>query len=108
LACENASLLHTDRFGDKAAQEHATKAAKTKGGSTPSKPSASKPPISNTPRAPPASKGTNIASVSTPLPVDQKVGIKLKGTMETKDNEVVVDPSNLDKMLWISDNLDPK
>jgi hypothetical protein len=42
------------------------------------------------------------------LPVDQKVGIKLKGTMETKDNEVVVDPNNLDKMLWISDNLDPK
>jgi hypothetical protein len=32
----------------------------------------------------------------------------LKGTMETEDKEVVVDPSNTDKMLRISDNLDLK
>jgi hypothetical protein len=69
---------------------------------------ASKSPISNTPRGPPASKGTNIASVSTPSPVDQKANNKLKGTMGTEDKEVVVDLINPDKKLRISDNLDPK
>jgi hypothetical protein len=44
-------------------------------------------------------KGTNIALASTPLPADQKVDNKLKGTMETKDKEVAVDPNNLDKKL---------
>jgi hypothetical protein len=54
------------------------------------------------------SKGTNIASASTPSPVNQKVDNKLKGTMETKDKEVVGDPSNLDKKVQINDNLNPK
>jgi hypothetical protein len=108
LACENISLLHVGRFGDKATQERAAKAAKTKGGSTPNKASGSKPPISNSPRAPLASKGTNIASGSTLSPTDQKVDYKLKGTVGTEDKEVLVDPSNLDKKLWISDNLYPK
>jgi hypothetical protein len=36
------------------------------------------------------------------------VDYKLKGTMGTEDKEVVVDPNNPDKKLWISDNLDPK
>jgi hypothetical protein len=48
LACNNTSLSYTGHFGNKTAQEQA---AKTKGGSTPSKPSASKPPTGNTPRA---------------------------------------------------------
>jgi hypothetical protein len=102
LACENISLSH---FGEKAAQEQA---AKTRGGSTPSKPSASKPPIGNSPQIPPVSKGTNIASVSMPSPVDLKVDNKLKGTLETEDKEVAVDPSNPNKKLHISDNLNPK
>jgi hypothetical protein len=51
----------------------------------PSKISTSKPPIDNSPRIPPASKGTNVASVSTEVPTDQKVDNKLKGTLETKD-----------------------
>jgi hypothetical protein len=33
---------------------------------------------------------------------------KLLGTLGIEDNEVVVDPSNPDKKLWISGNLDPK
>jgi hypothetical protein len=33
---------------------------------------------------------------------------KLKGTMETKGKKVAVDPSNPDKKLLISDNLDSK
>jgi hypothetical protein len=108
LACENASLSHADRFGEKAAQEQEDKAAKIKCGSTPSKISASKPPISSSPRIPPASKGTNIASPSTPAPTDQKVDNKLKATLETEDKHVIMDPNNLDKKLRISDNLDPK
>jgi hypothetical protein len=83
LACENTSLSHASCFDDKATQEQAAKAAKTKGGSTPSKASASKPPTSNTPRAPAASKGINIASVSTLVPADQKADIKLMGTVGT-------------------------
>jgi hypothetical protein len=107
-ACENASLSYVGCFEEKAAQEQAAKAAKVKGGSMPSKTSASKPPIGNSPRLLPSSKGTNIALGSTPALVDQKADNKLKGTMETKDKQVIVDPSNPDKKLWISDNLDPK
>jgi hypothetical protein len=101
-------LSHTGHFGDKAAHEQAAKVAKIKGGSTPGKPSASKPPIGNALRAPPASKGTNIASGSNPSPTDQKVDNKLKGTMGIEDKEVVVDPRNPDKKLRINDNLDLK
>jgi hypothetical protein len=101
-------LSHVSRFGEKAAPEQDDKAAKIKGGSISSKPSASQPSIGNSPRIPPASKGTNIASTSTPMPADNKVDNKLKGTLETKDNEVAVDPSKLRKKLWISNNLDPK
>jgi hypothetical protein len=108
LACENASLSYVGCFEEKAAQEQAAKAAKVKGGSMPSKTSASKPPIGNSPRLLPSSKGTNIALGSTPALVDQKADNKLKGTMETKDKQVIVDPSNPDKKLWISDNLNPK
>jgi hypothetical protein len=35
LACENATLTHAGRFGEKAAQEQAIKVAKTQGNSTP-------------------------------------------------------------------------
>jgi hypothetical protein len=108
LACENASLSHVGRFGEKTIQEHAAKIAKTKGGSTPSKSSASKPLIINYPQIPPAWKGTNIASASIPSSTDQKANNKLKGILEIEDKEFVVDPSNPDNKLWISDNLDPK
>jgi hypothetical protein len=108
LACENTSLSHAGRFGDKAAKEQATKVAKVKGGCTPSKASGSKAPTSNTLRAPPASKGTNIASASTLVPADQKADNKMKGAAGSEDKEVLVDPSNLDKKLRINSNLNPK
>jgi hypothetical protein len=44
-----------------------------------------KPAISSILRVPPSSKGTNVASVSTPAPADRKVGNKLKGTVGTED-----------------------
>jgi hypothetical protein len=96
MACENTSLSHADRIGVKAAQEQATKAAKVKGGTTPSKILASKPPIGNSPRVPPASKGTNIASASVQTPVDQKGDNKLKGTLEIEGKQAAVDPNNPD------------
>jgi hypothetical protein len=108
LACENASLSHDWRFGDMIAQEQAAKAAKTKGGCTPNKPSTSKPPTSSTPRAPTTQKGTYIASMSNQPPPDQKAHNKLKGTVVAEDKEVLVDPNNPDKKLWIISNLDPK
>jgi hypothetical protein len=54
LVCENDSLSHIEHFGDKVAQEQAAKVDKTKGGSTPNKPSASKPPAGCIPQAPAA------------------------------------------------------
>jgi hypothetical protein len=108
LACENASLPHVGCFSDKAAQEQTTKAAKIKGGNTPNKPSAFKPPTDSIPRAPTTQKGTYVASASNQPLVDQKADIKLKGTAVIEDKEVLVDPSNPDKKLWISSNLDPK
>jgi hypothetical protein len=74
----------------------------------PSKISASKPPISNSPWFPPASKDTNISSASILVPTNQKVDNKLKGTLQTEDKHVEVDPNNPDKKLRINDNLDPK
>jgi hypothetical protein len=94
LTCKNASLSHVSRFDHNAAQEQAAKAAKTKGGSTPCKPSVSKPPISNILWALPTLKGTNIPSGSNPSSADQKVDNKPKGTMGTEDKEVLVEPSN--------------
>jgi hypothetical protein len=101
-------LSHAACFGDKATQEQAAKAAKTKGSSTLSKPSVSMSLIGSSPWIPPTSKFTNIASASTPPPADQKVDNKLQGGMGTEDKEVVVDHSKPDKKLRISDNLDPK
>jgi hypothetical protein len=108
LACENTSLSHADHFGEKTAQGQATKAAKTKGGGTPSKISASNPPITNSTRIPPASKDTNVASVSSQVLTNHKVDNKLKGTLEIEDKHVVVDPNNPDKKLQISENLNRK
>jgi hypothetical protein len=108
LACENTSLSHVGRFCDKVAHEQAAKAAKTKGGSTPNKPSALKPPTCSTPRAPATQKDTYIASASNQPPADQRADNKLKGTTAAEDKEVLVDPNNPDKKLQINSNLDPK
>jgi hypothetical protein len=108
LACKNTSLLHDSRFGNKAAQEQVARVAKTKSDSTLIKISTYKPPIGNSPCILPASKDTNIASTSIPVPTDQKVANKLKGTLKIEDKQVAVDPNNPDMNLRISDNLDPK
>jgi hypothetical protein len=78
--------------------------AKTQGGSTLLRSSAPKPPITGTPQPPSAKKGAYLASSSTQHPADQPVDDK-KGA---DDKEILADPSNLDKKLKISTDLDPK
>jgi hypothetical protein len=108
LACENVSLSHVGHFSDKTAKEQSAKVAKTQGGSTPLKTSASKSPIGGTPRAPSAKKGTYVASPYTQQPIDQLVDDKKNGTALPKDKEILADPSNSDKKLWINTTLNPK
>jgi hypothetical protein len=105
LACENATLTHARRFGEKVAQEQTSMVAKTHGGSTPLKLPAPKPLTIGTPRPPSAKKGTYVASTSNQPPVDQQADDKKK---REDDKEVPVDPSNLDKKLQISTSLEAK
>jgi hypothetical protein len=65
LACENKTLTHAGRFGEKVVRDQAAKVVKTQGGRTPLRSPAPKPPINGTPRPPSAKKGTYVASSST-------------------------------------------
>jgi hypothetical protein len=64
-----------------------------------------KPSIIDTPRTPSVKKGAYSASLFTQHPTDQSADNKKKGA---DDKEILADPSNPDKKLWISTNLDPK
>jgi hypothetical protein len=64
LACENATLTHVGRFGEKEAQDLAAKMAKTQGGSTPARMATPRPAAESTPRPPAAKKGTLVTSTS--------------------------------------------
>jgi hypothetical protein len=105
LACENATLTHAERFGEKAAQKQAAKVAKTHGGITPFKSPTPKSLTICSPRPPSAKKGTYGASTSQQSPVDQQAGDKKK---EADDKEVLVDPSNPDMKLQINTGLEAK
>jgi hypothetical protein len=59
----------------------------------------------STPRTPSAKKGTYMALPSTQLPTDQPADDKKKGVV---DKEILADPGNPDKKLWISIVIDPK
>jgi hypothetical protein len=64
LACENAALTHTGRFGEKEAQELAAKVAKTHGGSTPVRTATPKAPAGGTLWPPAEKKSTFVGSTS--------------------------------------------
>jgi hypothetical protein len=83
----------------------AAKVAKTHGGSTPIKIAAPKPPTGGTLRPPVEKKSTFMGSISNPPIVDQPVDDKKKGAT---DKEVLVDPSDTDKKLHLSTELDAK
>jgi hypothetical protein len=81
------------------------KGAKTYGGNTSFKSLAAKPPTIGSPRPLSAKKGAYGVSVSNQQPPDQLVNGKKK---EVDDKKVPVDPSKLDKKLWISTGLEAK
>jgi hypothetical protein len=99
LACENATLMHVGRFGEKVAQEQAANVAKMHGSST-----LLKSPMISSPRPSSTKKGTYGASTSKEQPADQSADEK----KEADDKEVPVDPSNPDKKQHISTDLQAK
>jgi hypothetical protein len=105
LACENATLTHVGRFGEKSAQEQAAKIAKTHDSSTSFKSSAPKPSTIASPRPLSVKKGAYGTSASSQQAADQSVDGKKK---KADDKKVLVEPSNPDKKLWISIELEAK
>jgi hypothetical protein len=105
LVCENVILTHAKRFSKKAAQEQEAKVAKTHGSSTSFKSPAPKPLTIGSPQPPSAKKGTYGASASNQQHVDHQTDGKKK---DSDDKKVLVNPSNLDKKLWISTCLEAK
>jgi hypothetical protein len=104
LACENATMTHVGQFGEKAAQEHAAKIAKTHGSSTSFKSPAPKPLAINSPRPPSVKKGLYGASASKQQPTDQSVDLK----KEAADKKVPTDLSDPKRKFRVSTSLDPK
>jgi hypothetical protein len=105
LACENVALMHVMRFGAKVTKEQAAKVAKTHGENTQKKSLVPKPPTSGTPRPPIVNKGTHVAPGSNQPPADHQADDKKKGAI---GKELPADPSDLDKKLRISANLEAK
>jgi hypothetical protein len=70
LVCQNATLTHVGRFGEKATQEQEAKVVKMQGGSTLLRSPAPKPSTAGTPQT--AKKGTYTTSTSTQLPADER------------------------------------
>jgi hypothetical protein len=73
--------------------------------STSFKSPAPKPSTIRSPRLLSTKKGAYGTSTSNQQPTDQSADLKKK---EANDKEVPVDPSNLDKKLWISTSLEAK
>jgi hypothetical protein len=105
LACENASLTHVGKFGEKEAQNMAAKVAKTHRGGTPVRTVTPRPLAGNTLKTPAAKKSTTITPTSTQRTTDQLVADERKGVT---DKEIQVDPSDADKKLRISTELESK
>jgi hypothetical protein len=105
LACENVALTHTGRFGEKEAQDLASKMTKTHRGSTRAKMAMPRPAAGCTPRPPAAKKGTLVASTSNQSAADQPTANEEKGATH---KEIPVDPSDADKKLHVSTELEAK
>jgi hypothetical protein len=105
LVCENAALTHVGIFSEKEVQDLAAKMAKTHGGSTPGKMVMPRLAVGSTPWPPTAQKGTLIASTSNQPAANQLVADEKKGAI---DKEIPVDPSDADKKLHISTELEAK
>jgi hypothetical protein len=105
LACENASLTHAERLGEKEAQNLAAKVAKMHGGGTPIRTVTPGPLAGDTPKMLVAKKSTKVTPTSTQRAIDQLVADERKGAT---NKEIKVDPSDADKKLRISTKLEAK
>jgi hypothetical protein len=105
LACENVTLTHAGRFGEKEAQNLAAKVAKMHGGGTPARTVMPRPLVGDTPKTPVAKKSTTVTPTSTQRATDQLVADERKGAV---DKEIQADPSDADKKLRISTELEAK
>jgi hypothetical protein len=102
LACENATLTHTGRFGEMEAQDLTAMMAKTHGGSTLARMATPRPATGSTPRSPIVKKGTLVVSTSNQPANDQLVADEKRGAT---DKEILVDPNDADKKLHVSTEL---
>jgi hypothetical protein len=107
LAYENASLTHTGRFGKEEAQKLAAKVAKTHRGGTPAKAVTPGPSVGSTSKTHVAKQkqGMMVTHASTQRATDQLVADEKKGVT---DKEIQVDPTDVDKKLRISAELEAK
>jgi hypothetical protein len=105
LACENATLTHAGRFREKEAQNLAAKVAKTHGGGTPARTVTPGPLVGDTPKTPTAKKGTTVTPTSTQRATTLLVADERKGAT---DKEIHVDPSDANKKIRISTELEAK
>jgi hypothetical protein len=107
LACESASLTHVGRFGKEEAQKLAMKVAKMHEGETPAKAVMPGPSAGDTSKMPVAKQkqGMTVTPTPTQCTTDQLVAKEKKGAM---DKEIQVDPTDVDKKLHISVELEAK
>jgi hypothetical protein len=107
LACESASLTHVGRFGKEEAQKLAMKVAKMHEGETPAKAVMPGPSAGDTSKMPVAKQkqGMTVTPTPTQCTTDQLVTNEEKGAM---DKEIQVDPTDADKKLHISVELEAK
>jgi hypothetical protein len=107
LAYENATLTHARRFGEKEVQSLAAKIAKTHEGGTPAKAAMPGPSTRDTPKAHAAKQKQNmtVTPASTQHTTDQLGADERKGAT---DKMIRVDPSDADKKLRISTELEAK
>jgi hypothetical protein len=104
LACENATLTHAGRFGEKEAQELAAKVAKAHGGSAPIRTWGFISPAIGM-HWPPPEKNTFVGATSNQPSADQAVDDKKKGAV---DKDVTVDLDDMNKKLHLGTELEAK
>jgi hypothetical protein len=105
LACENIALTHAGRFREKEAQNLPANVAKTHGGGTSARIVTPRSVAGDTFKMHVAKKGMTVTPASTQRANDQLVADERKGPI---DNEIQVDPSNDEKKLRISTELEAK
>jgi hypothetical protein len=106
-ACENATLTHVGKFSKEEAQKLAAKVTKTHGGGTPAKIVTPGPSAGGTSKTPAAKQkqSMTVTPASTQRATDQLVTNEKKGAT---DKEIQVDPTDADKKLRISAELEAK